>query len=980
MRLIGFHIYGYGHFIDFKVDHLCNLQLIYGENEAGKSTIMSFVHSILFGFPLKNQRESIYEPKFHSAYGGSLTFQHNQYGKVFIERVRGKSIGDVTVKLEDGTIGDEELLTSLLRGIDRVTFQNIFSFNLQGLQEVQRLKGEELSRYLLTSGAVGANTINKVEESIQKEADLLFRPQGKKPKLNELLQNLRDAEKEFNHAKKQNDQYASLIQKRNAYIEELKNMKQKSKELFQELYRMKELQEKWSIIQEYQENEQRIHAIGTVRFPVDGLIRYEQYVDKQVTISSRIQGLEEKMAEWTEQIKQYTVPERLEVAIERGETFIQEWPYYLQTTEDIAQYRQKLMDIEKKSQHIQKELHYPNYYREFLSEINLGFDMKGKIRELLQSILTIETKLDHFRSQEKEMRKEISQSEEICNQLEERLLPEQKFKELKEQVNSWKSVEDLQRDREEKVRLLEKEKDSENRNKKSVMLQTILLLFSLGIGIWSFISKEWYIFLFSGFVSLYSLISIWLLFSHQSSTRAEIEKEIEQLTKMIKNTREVNNPVSRYNEQLQIREEWKKQIQALAEKHSRLQELISEQKHLQRELEEKELEIQHIKRELRLDQELSNSRLEDAFELLQELVSLQQDEKDISNLLDQKLAHLTKWQQDMEELAQIFQVPYKEDRELFLTLKSKINEIYDKQRMVREMKKQLAEYEEEKHLLLKEKQTYVDLIEQLFKHAEVENEEEYRLKARRYEELQNLLERQNLIKPQLQPTLMEQAAQFTTLLEVQDKISELEEQIQEMNRLIEEKREKLASIRYNIQVLEEGGTYTEKLHRFYQIKSQFNEEAREWAKLVIAKSLLQRTTEKLVEERFPKMVETVEEYIRFLTDSKYDRIYFQNNEHFQLRRHDGQVMDLVELSQGTKELVYTAFRLGLVHVLKEEYPFPIIIDDGFVNFDRQRTEKIMQLLKTISDHTQILLFSCHDHIRSYFDEKNVYHLWSYVQQ
>ena len=211
MKLVGLHIYGYGKFIDFRMEEFSSLHVLFGENEAGKSTIMSFIHSILFGFPTKHQSVLRYEPKTHSAYGGRLTVITKQFGEVVIERVQGnKSAGEVSVSLEDGTIGDEALLDLILGGIDKTMFQSIFSFNIHGLQEVQRLKGEEIGRYLIAAGTVGTDVLLHAEQQLQKELDRLFRPSGRKPILNEQLKLIRENEKELKIAMQQNARYQSL--------------------------------------------------------------------------------------------------------------------------------------------------------------------------------------------------------------------------------------------------------------------------------------------------------------------------------------------------------------------------------------------------------------------------------------------------------------------------------------------------------------------------------------------------------------------------------------------------------------------------------------------------------------------------------------------------------------------------------------------------------------------------------------------------
>ena len=78
MQIKSLHIYGFGKFIDYRIEDLASLQVIYGENEAGKSTIMAFIHCILFGFPSRQQAILRYEPKAHSAYGGKITFRNKR--------------------------------------------------------------------------------------------------------------------------------------------------------------------------------------------------------------------------------------------------------------------------------------------------------------------------------------------------------------------------------------------------------------------------------------------------------------------------------------------------------------------------------------------------------------------------------------------------------------------------------------------------------------------------------------------------------------------------------------------------------------------------------------------------------------------------------------------------------------------------------------------------------------------------------------
>jgi len=205
------NIYGYGKFEQYHLDQVQHLQIIYGPNEAGKSTLMSFIHSILFGFPLKQQNELRYEPKGHSKYGGQLVIEDESFGKVRIERVKGKASGDVTVVLEDGTRGGDELLRQVLKGMDKATYQSIYSFNIHGLQEVHKLKGEDLNRYLFSASAVGSDQLMETESLLEKEMDKWFKPNGSRPLLNVQLNQLNETHKSVNEAKKEIANYEGLL-------------------------------------------------------------------------------------------------------------------------------------------------------------------------------------------------------------------------------------------------------------------------------------------------------------------------------------------------------------------------------------------------------------------------------------------------------------------------------------------------------------------------------------------------------------------------------------------------------------------------------------------------------------------------------------------------------------------------------------------------------------------------------------------------
>jgi DNA repair exonuclease SbcCD ATPase subunit len=65
------------------------------------------------------------------------------------------------------------------------------------------------------------------------------------------------------------------------------------------------------------------------------------------------------------------------------------------------------------------------------------------------------------------------------------------------------------------------------------------------------------------------------------------------------------------------------------------------------------------------------------------------------------------------------------------------------------------------------------------------------------------------------------------------------------------------------------------------------------------------------------------------------------------------------LSRGLKDLTGICMRMALIEAMyKDETPF-VIFDDPFVNFDMERLEGAMRLLKNIGNDYQVIYFTCH---------------------
>lgn len=183
---------------------------------------------------------------------------------------------------------------------------------------------------------------------------------------------------------------------------------------------------------------------------------------------------------------------------------------------------------------------------------------------------------------------------------------------------------------------------------------------------------------------------------------------------------------------------------------------------------------------------------------------------------------------------------------------------------------------------------------------------------------------------------------------------------------------RLSDLKHRIKDMEEGGTYGSMLHQYHEAKAAFNVEAKGWAKYALAKTLLNKTIATFKRERLPKVIGLAEEYLSYLTNGEYKRILLgETVDGLYLERVDGLRFEAGEVSRGTAEQVYAALRLALAANMLNEDPFPIIIDDSFVNFDRNRTNNMIRLMQKISKGRQVIFFTCHEHLLGHFENSPV---------
>src|SRR5690625_6941115 len=100
------------------------------------------------------------------------------------------------------------------------------------------------------------------------------------------------------------------------------------------------------------------------------------------------------------------------------------------------------------------------------------------------------------------------------------------------------------------------------------------------------------------------------------------------------------------------------------------------------------------------------------------------------------------------------------------------------------------------------------------------------------------------------------------------------------------------------------------------------------------------------------------EFFHEITKGAYSKVHAPtSNQSFQVEGKNHIRYTIDKLSQGTIDQLYVSLRLAISVVMSNTYQMPFMIDDGFVHFDQQRTDKMIALLKQFSKKPNIIFFT-----------------------
>lgn len=251
MKLIRVKIYGFGKWVDqeFLVDR--DYQIIVGNNEAGKTTFLTFIKSILFGFASGRGSKKFeqYRPKQASSYGGELEFVDSDDNHWVVRRIDGKGDGDVTLFRNDQEV-PETLLSNITGDFTKDDYEQTHVFNDETIRTLYDLNEAKLETEIMSLGAAGSKQWLEMADDLQKDSGDIYKPRGMKQPLVQSIKKHQQLQQDKASFKNQQQQYIELDQELQSIDQQLSTSQQTAATLAQQQQEKKRVVEK---IPKYQE-------------------------------------------------------------------------------------------------------------------------------------------------------------------------------------------------------------------------------------------------------------------------------------------------------------------------------------------------------------------------------------------------------------------------------------------------------------------------------------------------------------------------------------------------------------------------------------------------------------------------------------------------------------------------------------------------------------------------------------------------------
>ncbi|HLR81428.1 MAG TPA: AAA family ATPase [Bacillota bacterium] len=965
MEIRSVTIYGFGKWIDYTVDFgesafVC----IYGENESGKSTLYQFILFVLFGLPPKWRK--FYRPKTSSQMGGSLTVFDPDIGEVTIERLDHVENGAARCYTPDGQQFDERWLHKKLGGIQRKTYQAIFSFSARDLVHIARMKEEDIGEVLLGIGLTGSKYIYDIEKQLDKKIGERFKPYGTKPVMNQQIELLNKQFHDLLTAKTEESHYRHKQEKRRQLTDKISQLREKLRAKKESVLQVEKKLQALPYAYEYRSYIEQLQRLpNDTSVPEHGEERVQALKEKILPLQSELSILQTNEQTYKKKMMKLQASLGQVTNSDEARNILKNKPTYENNRKRIYERKQMLTKLNARLDSALSELNI-DLSRNDVRALHIPFHLEKMWNELKNDTEHLSMEYDQLQQERGLLiHKKEYWDQQLRNVKNKQLSSEhtRKLQKIMEEYEQQRLLEKLQADASQKVESWEREKkDNQKRH-------TIVLVISFVIAVVFWMLSRFLSSSFAGNVSIISLIIGGLQWLWGQRMLRHMEKMIHQPKR--------EAPSQHVPEQ----------EQAEAERLlMRNQDAINEQRTIDEQLKTIDVQLMQWDEKHRLWKQ-KNARLQQYVreyyesypflqsidviywpEIYQSLKSLRQMGREVETHqqeVERFEAHILSYEEKVNAFCEDSSIQVEQSLPLKLEkIEALVREWKRMEDRIEQYNAWILENRQRERQIQQEIQTYQKEIDRLLHMAGVDTEDEFYKRVNQVEKREQLLKEKRKINNQFSRIFTSE--EWQQFIEETPKENTLEvnyqqdqQEIERLEQQIDHYRQKKADLNAELMKMESSEAYSLMMHQFQMEKETFNRTAIEWAILKTAKEMLLETKRIYRDKYLQEVMKQTTKYFKVLTNHKYIHVHPPaDDQPFLVTAHNRIQYTVNELSQGTIDQLYISLRFAVSEVMSEDNRLPFVIDDGFINFDDVRTERMIDIIASTSDHQQIILFTC----------------------
>ncbi len=315
MKIKRLNLAAFGPFSDYELDFEQNgaFSLVYGLNEAGKTTVLRAIRDFFYGIPQRSPDAYLHPP-------ARLRIEavlEDRNGREF-QLVRRKGAKN-TLLDGVGNVLDEAFLQQFLGSISREAFTLMFGLDHRGLRRggEELLKGRGALGEALFEAAAGIGSLRELFLELEKEAAELFKPSGSRPPLNAGIERYLGIRRKITELSLEPGKWEELERKYFQQEQQLQALTERERELVKKKAHLERLKNTLPLLARRRRYLEEREALGEIP-PLPSSFKEErlELANKRRAAASLKKRLEAEMGELKEEKARIRVPQEL---LEHGE-------------------------------------------------------------------------------------------------------------------------------------------------------------------------------------------------------------------------------------------------------------------------------------------------------------------------------------------------------------------------------------------------------------------------------------------------------------------------------------------------------------------------------------------------------------------------------------------------------------------------------------------------------------------------------------